>query len=208
MDALALKVSARRQFLQQRRGLTVRDRAEQSEQICAHLVTWLKGRADARADEEQTGSRRIIGLYAALADEVQLGIFARQARTLGWQTVYPKADPREHSLTFHLVPDEAELCPGAYGILEPLPDAATVDIGELDVLLVPGVAFTYSGVRLGYGGGFYDRALPHTRAVTIGVAFTCQLADELPTDALDKPVMAVVTIAGIHFCQPQAGGSK
>jgi 5,10-methenyltetrahydrofolate synthetase len=71
---------------------------------------------------------------------------------------------------------------------------------EIAVVLVPGLAFTRDGVRLGRGAGFYDRFLsriPH--ALRLGVAFEEQLADGLPTDSWDLPLDALLTDGGTYL---------
>ncbi len=70
-----------------------------------------------------------------------------------------------------------------------------IDFADVDLILVPGLAFTADGMRLGRGGGYYDRLLerlpPHTR--TIGVCFATQLVAALPTEPHDRRVQRVVT---------------
>jgi 5-formyltetrahydrofolate cyclo-ligase len=82
---------------------------------------------------------------------------------------------------------------GAFGIAEP--DGPAVDPAVVDVVLVPGLAFTSDGRRLGQGGGFYDRFLPLLRAgcATIGVGFAEQVVDDLPSEEHDWVLHAVVT---------------
>ena len=72
-----------------------------------------------------------------------------------------------------------------------------VDLSAIDLLLVPGVAFTRRGDRLGRGGGFYDRVLarPELRATTIGVCFELQISEELPIESHDARVHLVITEA-------------
>ena len=78
-----------------------------------------------------------------------------------------------------------------FGVSEPtgpaLPEA------EVGLVIVPGLAFTPAGYRLGYGGGFYDRFLPKVTAPTVGVCFAEQIVDELPLQAHDVPVQHVVS---------------
>jgi 5-formyltetrahydrofolate cyclo-ligase len=71
--------------------------------------------------------------------------------------------------------------------------------GAPDVVIVPGLAFTSAGQRLGQGGGWYDRFLASVRddCVTIGVAFAPQIVDELPTEAHDVALDVIVTDAGV-----------
>lgn len=77
---------------------------------------------------------------------------------------------------------------------EPPPDPLTID-----VVIVPGVAFTAAGERLGQGGGWYDRLLPKIRpdCTTIGVGFEPQIVDELPTEPHDVRLDLIITDAGI-----------
>ena len=92
----------------------------------------------------------------------------------------------------------AQLAPGRWNILEPreqlrMSSDGHVPASEIDVVIVPGVAFTCRGERLGNGGGYYDRFLPRTAARRIAVGFDCQLCAELPIDQHDLPMDVVVT---------------
>jgi 5-formyltetrahydrofolate cyclo-ligase len=82
------------------------------------------------------------------------------------------------------------------------PDAVAIDVNTLDVIVVPGVSFTKEGVRLGYGGGYYDRLFAkNQRAIRVGVGYECQLADELPRMDHDALMHYVVTEAGVYECR-------
>lgn len=83
----------------------------------------------------------------------------------------------------------------SFGAREPLGDDV-VDPAELDVVVVPGVAFDPRARRVGYGAGFYDRFLGRTEAFRVGLAFDLQVVDtDLPTGSFDVPLDAVVTEA-------------
>ena len=88
-----------------------------------------------------------------------------------------------------------------FGMLEPDPDrCAALDVAEVDLAIIPGVAFDPgSGARLGRGGGYYDRLLAGAgfSAVTIGIAFGCQLQADLPAEPHDQAVAYVVTENGL-----------
>ncbi len=94
---------------------------------------------------------------------------------------------------------------GTFGILEPLkrlrdqPDR-TVDVGELDLILVPGVAFDRRGGRVGHGKGYYDKLLHNARPDTplIALAFQCQLFAKIPTEKHDVFMDKVITEKGIY----------
>ena len=80
------------------------------------------------------------------------------------------------------------------GILAPAPHTDNVAPEEIDLLVVPGVAFTRDGKRMGYGGGYYDRFIPLcTRARIMALAFREQLVDALPTEAHDLPIPELIT---------------
>jgi 5-formyltetrahydrofolate cyclo-ligase len=83
-----------------------------------------------------------------------------------------------------------------FGILEPTSNEK-VDICDIDLVIVPGVAFDDSCNRMGRGKGYYDRLLSESVAVKIGVAFSFQIVDKVPVDPHDVPLDMVVTEAGI-----------
>jgi 5-formyltetrahydrofolate cyclo-ligase len=98
-------------------------------------------------------------------------------------------------LDFVRVLDRATLTMGRWNIREPaFGSAQIVAPSEIDLILVPGVAFTREGERLGRGGGYYDRFLAQreVRAVKIGICFVEQLVDELPIDPHDARVDCVI----------------
>lgn len=134
--------------------------------------------------------------YVALPDELDLGALHGRCWAAGRPVHLPRvAGPGR--LTWHAVTAAGQLVPGAYGIREP--DPASLPVVELPagaIVLVPGVAFTRDGRRLGQGGGFYDRLLearPDLRPV--GVGFACQLMPDLPSEVHDRPLCGLV-IAG------------
>lgn len=85
---------------------------------------------------------------------------------------------------------------GAYNIREPKSECSpAINIKDLDVVIVPAVAYDKNCYRLGYGGGFYDRFLENLRkdAVTIGIAFDLQIFDEVPKEPHDAQLDYIVT---------------
>lgn len=82
---------------------------------------------------------------------------------------------------------------GAFGIREPVSGNVT-GADEIDVMIVPGRAFTSQGQRCGRGKGFYDRymARPGFRAYTIGVCFSEQITDSVPAEEFDRPVDCII----------------
>ena len=142
-------------------------------------------------------SAATIGVYAAVGAEVILGDVINHWLDLGHRVAWPRIEG-EGKLSFHLAtPDELVL--GAMGIAEPSHDAPIRPVETLDLLLVPGVGFDRSGARLGQGGGYYDRLLARTSGDidTVGIAFSSQIVPNIPTEATDCRVDAVVTERGV-----------
>jgi 5-formyltetrahydrofolate cyclo-ligase len=107
---------------------------------------------------------------------------------------------------FHLSCD-SDLKPGMYGILEPMTELRAdstrrVLAAELDLIVVPGVAFDLSGARIGSGRGYFDKflALVRPTAVLIGLAFECQLFPALPVADHDVALDLIVTERSVHRC--------
>lgn len=103
-----------------------------------------------------------------------------------------------------------ELMPGAWGILEPPPerrvDSRILAPSALDVVILPGLAFDTAGARLGYGRGYYDRLLSEVRpdVVRLGLCFSCQVFDVVPSTICDQIVDYLVTEDGVIACEPNS----
>ncbi len=82
---------------------------------------------------------------------------------------------------------------GAYGILEPNPDLPLINLETIDLILIAATACDRYGYRLGYGGGFYDRWLPHSTGKKVGVIFDEFYLEELPSDPWDVKLEAIAT---------------
>ncbi len=105
----------------------------------------------------------------------------------GKRLLLPRVEPTG------IVPAEGDwpLVPSKFGVQEPTGRA--VEVGEIDLVIVPGLAFTVAGDRLGYGQGYYDRFLPTVSAPSVGVCFTDQLVDEMPLTEHDVRVDMVIS---------------
>jgi 5-formyltetrahydrofolate cyclo-ligase len=86
-----------------------------------------------------------------------------------------------------------DLCIGQFGIREPNEQCPVLPLNQLELILVPGVAFDSNGRRLGRGRGIYDRLLTLVRGATCGVAFDEQIVPEIPVEGHDLPVKFVLT---------------
>jgi 5-formyltetrahydrofolate cyclo-ligase len=161
--------------------LSAHDRTESSRRICDLI------RGDAAWD-----AARVIAFFAPQPSEPDIELL--------WSEVGPRAIcyPRVHGegLRFFRVAGADSLTAGRFGLREPVPPspAIPVDAADMDLVLVPGLAFTHDGVRLGRGGGYYDRFLADgaLRARKLGVCFARQLVQSLPAEKHDQRVDRVI----------------
>jgi 5-formyltetrahydrofolate cyclo-ligase len=183
-DVGAAKSALRERFLARRRErpVALRDAA-----TAALTTALLRGLAGVRAvaayvpHEDEPGHGRIPAAFTQLGARVLLPVVPMEGRELTWAV------------------DTGRLTPGRFGLLEPLgPRLGPTAIGTADVVVVPALAVASDGVRLGRGGGYYDRALQHARgdAVLVALVFDDELIDELPSEPHDRRVTAVVTPSG------------
>ena len=134
-----------------------------------------------------------VALYAALGAEVDATRITGAALVRGARVVFPRSVPGRRQLAFARC-DPADLVRGPFGAAEPPPGAPEVDLAEIGCVVLPGVAFSLDGHRLGRGGGHYDATLAAMpSAARIGVAFEVQLVPTLPREPHDAALDAVVT---------------
>jgi 5-formyltetrahydrofolate cyclo-ligase len=183
-DPVAVKAALRDHALDRRRSRSAGDRAAAAAAVTSSLLKGLAGVRTLAAfapDETEPGAGRLPAAYTQLGARVLLPIVAAEGRELTWAV------------------DTGRLAPGRFGLLEPVgPRLGATAVGTADVVVVPAVAIARDGIRLGRGGGYYDRALRHARpgAVLVGVVFDDELLEELPAEAHDLRVSAVVTPSG------------
>lgn len=97
-------------------------------------------------------------------------------------------------MTLHPLSDLSDLKRSKFGILEPRQDVE-ISPQEIDLIFAPGLAFDLKGMRLGYGGGFYDRLLSNIKKTTpvIGLAFDFQIVELVPCDERDQAITGLIT---------------
>ncbi|MCI4453421.1 MAG: 5-formyltetrahydrofolate cyclo-ligase [Thermodesulfobacterium sp.] len=142
-----------------------------------------------------------LAFYMAKGKEVSLSKAIGKFFVEGKKVYLPKTWLKERRLTFHRVYSFSDLVPGPFGLLEPNPKNEVADLGSLEVIFIPGLAFDVKGYRLGYGGGFYDRVLREMSALKVGVCYYFQLVESLPIEPHDVPVDLILTEDGIIRCQ-------
>lgn len=163
-----------------------------------HDVQWKKAASDiiaARlADMELFQKSDTILLYHALPDEVQtLGLLDRFYKEKRILIPLVKGD----DLILKLY-DPAKIVPGYKNIPEPSEDAVTVSPEEVELAVVPGVAFDPSCNRLGRGKGFYDRLIPHMNCPLVGVGYQFQVVESIPCESFDRKLDMVLTEENVY----------
>ena len=138
-------------------------------------------------EELSVRNPRCIGIFAALPGEIDLSsLFLIKNTSLA----YPRIDG--DILTFHRVKSLNELIPTPpHGIFEPI---ITAEIVIPDLIIVPGLAFTKKGIRLGRGKGHYDRYLNANPCLTISLAFSWQLLQHIPNEPHDVLIDLVLCL--------------
>lgn len=174
------KPITRRTLLSRRDALTDEERAAASSRVCA------------RAHGE-LGGRSTVAIYATKGSEVDTRALDEALRASGATVAYPRIVSGERVLAFHASRVDA-LVPAALGLREPPEIAPAIALSEIDAFCVPGVAFDREGWRIGWGRGHYDATLAQApRALRLGLAFDCQIVDEIAHDSHDIRLQLVVT---------------
>lgn len=164
-------------------------RAEKSARICAAI-----------ANSSAWQAACTVAIFAPQPREPDVELLWMHGT--GKTLAYPRVE--EGRLDLYRVDSVYELLPGAFGVREPAVHAMhAVPPDSLDLILVPGVAFSADGARLGRGGGYYDRLLASLPAHTckMGVCFDSQVLPEFPVEPHDQHVDFIATESGVRPAQ-------
>ena len=187
MKTIMTKSDIRNLMRTRRREVDPEEREEASAAICD--AVW--ARADVQA---AVAAKRPFAVYLANDDEIDLAPFVERLWAADVTVAVPYWHAESGTYRLAIYTNASTLIEGFHGIMEP---AETYDIAPCDigVWIVPGLAFTRDGRRIGYGGGWYDRYLAAAApdAVALAVAYPFQILDDIPTDPNDRRVTDVVT---------------
>lgn len=137
---------------------------------------------------------KVIGITISKRPEVDTYQIIRKAWALGKQVVVPKCYPKEKKLVFRTLKEFSQLESVFYGLLEPIEERTDkVEANEIDLLIVPGLAYTREGYRVGFGGGYYDRFLTNYYGKTLSLAFHNQIVEQFEMERHDLPVSKIIT---------------
>ena len=165
-----------------RRGLAVAERRSASLRIQQTLLA-----------RPEFATARVVACYAAIHGEVETELIIRAALAAGKTVLLPAV--AGEGLLFRRIADPAALRTGAFGIPEPAKHAAAIPAEEIDLFVIPGVAFDLEGRRIGYGKGYYDRTLHRLegKGRMIGFCYDFQLVDEIAGEPHDVLIDLVIT---------------
>lgn len=174
------KSQLRKECLALRKALDAETRAKASLAICERLEAWSVFR------QSQT-----ILSYMPIKSEADLTPLMKRHPQKRW--ALPRIVAEENRrMVFHEY-DPNRMIRHSFGMEEPSPDSPLIRPADIELALVPGVAFDRRGFRLGYGGGYFDRFLVAFQGVSAGVAFHSLLLDEVPRAAHDVPMQWIFT---------------
>ncbi|MDD5058894.1 MAG: 5-formyltetrahydrofolate cyclo-ligase [Sideroxydans sp.] len=192
------KQTLRQQILSRRDALPHDQRAAHSASIIERLL----------AMPQYQRAKVVLG-YMNFGHEFASELWVKRVLADGKKLILPRANPVTRLLELYWVEDiERQLAPGMFGIREPIPELSTMvlSLNALEFVLLPGVAFTREGARLGYGGGFYDKLLARVthRPVLVAGAFGMQLVQDIPQESTDRKVEWLVTENETICCKQES----
>jgi 5-formyltetrahydrofolate cyclo-ligase len=186
----AAKEDLRRTMRERRMAMTASEIADKSDAATRHLL--------ALPELTRPG---VVGLFASMPErhEIDTRGLAAALRERGARLAYPRASARDGArrLRFHLVASPARLVASSFGVPEPEATLPEFDLAEIDVFVVPGLAFDGDGGRLGWGRAHYDHTLAAApRALRVGFGFELQVVSAVPVEAGDQRMDWLATEAG------------
>lgn len=183
-DTALQKRALRRHLRSDRDALSLAHRADCATHALQHLVTW-----------QPWAAATLVASYLPHESEFDPTLLAQAARDRGADTVCPRVNGK--SILFHhwQIGDGTEETIG--GVLQPLPTAPVVDAAAIDLFLTPLLGCGDSGMRLGYGGGFYDRLFAQAGGFRLGVGFALQRVSDWESEAHDQRLDGFLSEEGL-----------
>lgn len=179
-DLKKAKKDVRTRVLEIRDASTPQERAARADAVAARC-----------ADLTEVAAAKVVMAFWTFGSELPTIPVIEALLAAGVEVALPRIVERDLEVRVWRPGDL--MTPTPFGALEPA-EGRIVPPMDVDVVLTPAVAFDRTGRRVGYGGGFYDRFFPKTKAARIGVAMALQVLDQdLPAGAFDLRVQAIVT---------------
>ena len=177
-----MKSELRKQVLQKMKSLTQEEKMRMDQTLTGRFL-----------QHPFYEKAKVIATYLSFPHEYQTQYLIEHALQDGKKVLIPKTYPKGR-MDF-VVYNPQQLVRTSFGLLEPEGELTVVDRSQIDVIHVPGLAFTTEGYRIGYGGGYYDRYLTVYKGHTISTIYPFQIQEFIPDDH-DIPVQEVLMYEG------------
>ncbi|PEF36055.1 5-formyltetrahydrofolate cyclo-ligase [Bacillus wiedmannii] len=180
------KVRLRKQIIEHMNSLSEERYTTLSEQIAFSLYA-----------QKEWAEAKIIGITLSMENEVNTYAIIEKAWEEGKKVVVPKCNKGTRTMSFRQISNFDQLEIVYMNLREPIPARTEeVNADDIDLQIVPGVAYTERGERIGYGGGYYDRYLVHYKGKTLSLAYSFQIVEHIPVEPFDKNVEKIITEKG------------
>lgn len=176
------KSDLRRHCLAKRQQLSKEQKRDASEKITAKLL----------AQPAVKRAKQVL-CYLPTKGEVDTTNLLSALWQMDKQVYLPRCLDRVGNMEFYKVDDFSQVQTGMYGIKEPAGSCPMLQPVDGLICILPGVGFTKTGDRLGYGKGYYDRFLSKIRAITIGICYNQCIVAQIPRDEYDRTMDLVIT---------------
>lgn len=180
------KLRLRKQIIEHMNSLSKERYTTLSEQIAFSLY-----------EQKEWAEAKTIGITLSMENEVNTYPIIEKAWKEGKRVVVPKCNKETRTMSFRQISNFDQLETVYMNLREPIPALTEeVNADEIDLQIVPGVAYTERGERIGYGGGYYDRYLVHYKEKTLSLAYSFQMVEHIPVEPFDKNVEKIITEKG------------
>ncbi|MBH0348847.1 MULTISPECIES: 5-formyltetrahydrofolate cyclo-ligase [Bacillus] len=180
------KLRLRKQIIEHMNSLSRERYTNLSEQIAFSLYA-----------QKEWAEAKTIGITLSMENEVNTYSIIEKAWEEGKKVVVPKCNKETRTMSFRQISNFDQLETVYMNLREPIPALTEeVNADEIDLQIVPGVAYTERGERIGYGGGYYDRYLMHYKGKTLSLAYSFQMVDHIPIEPFDQNIEKIITEKG------------
>jgi 5-formyltetrahydrofolate cyclo-ligase len=184
-----MKTELRKAILMELNHMTLKERTEKSLVLAQQLykqAEWKKAKT--------------IAITISMGHEPDTHSIIKHAWQMGKKVAVPKCTPKTRDMEFRYITSFKQLETIYMELQEPIPaETVLATPDEIELMLIPGVAFTREGARIGYGGGYYDRYLSKYKGRTVALAFAEQIISSIPMDMHDQYVQKVITETDIFI---------
>ncbi|PEJ56947.1 5-formyltetrahydrofolate cyclo-ligase [Bacillus sp. AFS002410] len=177
------KKDIRNNMMKNLKNISVLDREKKSKQIIETLFS-----------TKQLKDANIIATTMPMEHEINTKYLIATCWNENKSVVVPKCNHKTREMDFYKISSFEDLKEGYFGIQEPIEEKCEkIEKEQIDLVIVPGVAYTLKGERLGYGGGYYDRYLEDYNKLLLALAYDIQIVNELPTEKHDIKIPFIIT---------------